>query len=113
MSEIVEAVIVGDAVVAFQEGEREGRVDGRDLGIGCGRQPRPAGRVDRSVGDRTRETRFEEGHEPVGRSDAQGDVVGVDVLHVVRDLMAVDESPALDRVARERERERLRGRLDM
>ncbi len=110
VGELVDAVVVGDGVVAFEEGERERGVHRGQLGVGDGGEPvaaRGLGLGGRALGDGSGELRFEEGEEPVRRGDVERDVVGVDVLRVVGELLALPEDVALDAAAGEGEEEDL------
>jgi hypothetical protein len=124
--EVVEPVVGADESVSLDECERERRVDGRNLGVGCRRRPGggvpgrslpgwrhavPRRRVARAVGDGSRERRFEERDEFPCRGDSEPEVVGVDVFHVVCNLVTVGEFALFDAVAGQREGDSLRRRL--
>lgn len=110
VGELVDPVVGRDGIVAFEECERERGVDGGQLGIGGGGESiaaRGLGTGRRTLGDGGGELRFEEREELVRRRDVEGDVVGVDVLGVVGELLALLEDTALDAPSGEREKEDL------
>jgi len=89
-----------DQAVAFDHRQRKGRIDDGHLRISplCfDWSSRPV--VALLVGDCGGELRGEKVNELARGREREGDIVGVDVLHVVGDLIAVSELPAFDRLA--------------
>ena len=103
--EVVESAGRTDGVVAFEERERERGVHGGHPGVGAGGDAVAVpGRLG-AVGDGGGEFGFEERRELIRRADGERDVVGVDVLRVVRELIALREHAPLDLSPGKREEE--------